>query len=61
MKGDASLRRQQKVELIREEFKKSPENPFNQEGVGRFDMSKEEMREVRERERERKEGLLGGT
>lgn len=56
MKG---LRRQQRVDVIRKEFERSAENPFNQVSVG-FDASKEEVREVREKEREKVEGRLGG-
>ncbi|KAI4173526.1 MAG: hypothetical protein LQ343_002864 [Gyalolechia ehrenbergii] len=55
MKG---LRRQQRVDVIRKEFEKSGENPFNQVSVG-FDASKEEVREVREKEREKVEKRLG--
>lgn len=57
MKDEGGLRRQQKVELIRKEFEKSAENPFNAM-VGRFDMSKEEMAELRQREKEGKEARL---
>ena len=60
MQGEKGLRRQQKVDLIRKEFEKHPENPFNQT-TGRFDMTKEEMNELREKEREKKEGLLTGS
>ncbi|KAL8718327.1 MAG: hypothetical protein Q9225_004524 [Loekoesia sp. 1 TL-2023] len=55
MKG---LRRQQRVDVIRKEFEKSPENPFNQVSVG-FDASKEEIKEIRQREREKVEARLG--
>ena len=55
MKG---LRRQQRIDVIRKEFEKSPENPFNQVSVG-FDASKDEVREVREKEREKVEKRLG--
>ncbi|KAK4543258.1 hypothetical protein LTR36_005808 [Oleoguttula mirabilis] len=54
------LRRQQKQDQIRKEFEKHPDNPFNQV-AGRYDMSKEELKELRESEKERKEGLLTGT
>ncbi|KAI4193292.1 MAG: hypothetical protein LQ350_008390 [Teloschistes chrysophthalmus] len=56
MKG---LRRQQRVDVVRKEFERSGENPFNQVSVG-FDASREEVREVRERERVKVEGRLGG-
>ena len=45
------LRLQQRKELLRKEFEKSEENPFNQVTV-RFDASKEEVEEARRRERE---------
>lgn len=44
------LRRAQRIELVKKEFEKAPENPFNMVSV-RFDASREEVREVRERER----------
>lgn len=59
MKDDKGLRRQQKVDMIRKEFEKSPENPFNQVS-GRYDMSKEELKELKEAERQKKEELLSG-
>lgn len=59
MKDDKGLRRQQKVELIRKEFEKSDENPFNQVS-GTYNMSKEELRELKEGEKEKKEAMLTG-
>lgn len=59
MKDEKGLRRQQKVEQIRKEFEKHPDNPFNQV-AGRFDMSKEEIKELQESERAKKEALLTG-
>ncbi|KAL8932893.1 MAG: hypothetical protein Q9216_006627 [Gyalolechia sp. 2 TL-2023] len=56
MKG---LRRQQRVDIVRKEFERSAENPFNQVSVG-FDASREEVREVRAMEREKVERRLGG-
>ena len=47
------------MELCRKEFEKSPENPFNQVS-GQFDSTREEMMELARKEREKKEGLLGG-
>lgn len=55
MKG---LRRQQRIDVIRKEFERSPENPFNQVSVG-FDASKDEIREVKQKEREKVEQRLG--
>ncbi|KAL1953603.1 hypothetical protein VTO42DRAFT_2550 [Malbranchea cinnamomea] len=51
------LRRQQRVEIIRKEFEKSEENPFNQVTVA-FDASKEEVERVREAERAKIESRL---
>ena len=53
------LRKQQRVEIVRKEFERSPENPFNQLSA-RFDTTKGEMKEMREREREGVEERLGG-
>jgi len=60
MKDEKGLRRQQKIEEIRKEFEKHPDNPFNQV-AGTYNMSKEEMKDLREGEKARKEGLLTGT
>ncbi|KAI9786564.1 MAG: hypothetical protein M1816_007888 [Peltula sp. TS41687] len=54
------LRRNQRIELVKKEFEKSPENPFNQVNA-RFDSSKEEVRELREGERRRVEERLVGS
>ncbi|KAI9780970.1 MAG: hypothetical protein M1839_006409 [Geoglossum umbratile] len=51
------LRLQQRKEVVRKEFEKSKENPFNQV-TARFDASKEEVEDVRRREREVVEGRL---
>lgn len=58
MKDERGLRRQQKIDQIRKEFEKSPDNPFNQGLVGRFDMTKEEARELREQKRDETEARL---
>lgn len=52
------LRKQQRVEIVRKEFERSGENPFNQLSA-RFDTTKEEVRELRERERREVEERLG--
>ena len=57
MKG---LRRQQRIEVVRKEFEKSPENPFNMVSA-RFDATKEEVREIKAGVRENVEGRLGGA
>jgi Coiled-coil domain-containing protein 124 /Oxs1 len=46
------LRKQQRVEIVRKEFEKSEENPFNQAGIVGWDASKEEIKEAREKARE---------
>ena len=51
------LRRQQRVDLIRKEFEKSPENPFNQVSA-QFDSTKEEIKEIKVQEREKAEARL---
>ena len=45
--------------MIRKEFEKSPENPFNQVNA-QFDTTKEEIREIRAKEREKTEARLVG-
>ncbi|RMY75301.1 hypothetical protein D0863_02676 [Hortaea werneckii] len=57
MKEEKGLRRQQKIDQIRKEFDKHPDNPFNQVS-GSYNMSKEEMNELRESERAKKEAML---
>lgn len=51
------LRRNQRVEIIRKEFEKSEENPFNQVNVA-FDATKDEIEAVRQAERAKIEGRL---
>lgn len=58
MKDDKGLRRQQKIEQIRKEFEKHPDNPFNQVSA-KFDSTKEEMAQLRENERQKVETRLG--
>lgn len=57
MKDEKGLRRQQKVDQIRKEFEKHPENPFNQVSAT-YNMSKEEIAALRESEKEKKERRL---
>lgn len=59
MKDEKGLRRQQKIDQIRKEFEKHPENPFNQVAAT-YNMSKEELRELRESEKAKIEGRLQG-
>ncbi|BCR86714.1 DUF1014 domain protein [Aspergillus chevalieri] len=51
------LRRQQRIDLIRKEFDKSDENPFNQVHVA-FDSTREEIAHVRDAERKKVESRL---
>lgn len=46
------LRKQQRIEIVKKEFEKSEENPFNQAGNVRFDASKEELHEARSKFKE---------
>lgn len=59
MKDEKGLRRQQKIDQIRKEFEKHPDNPFNQVAAS-YNMSKEEINELRASEKAKKEGLLTG-
>lgn len=52
------LRLQQRKDKVRKEFEKSPENPFNQV-TARFDSTKEELSDIRQKERNKIEGRLG--
>lgn len=46
------LRKQQRVEIVRKEFERSEENPFNQAGNVRYDASRDELHETRRTVRE---------
>lgn len=48
-KEHPGLRKNQRVEICRKEFERSPENPFNQQGNIRFDATKEELEAERQR------------
>ncbi|PLB48923.1 DUF1014 domain protein [Aspergillus steynii IBT 23096] len=52
------LRRQQRIELVKKEFEKSDENPFNQAHVA-FDATRDEIANVRDAERKKVEARLG--
>ncbi|KAK2063516.1 DUF1014-domain-containing protein [Colletotrichum caudatum] len=52
------LRLQQRKDKIRKEFEKSPENPFNQV-TARFDATKEELAEIKHKEKSKIEVRLG--
>lgn len=60
MKDDKGLRRQQKIDQIRKEFEKHPDNPFNQVSAS-YNMTKEEIAALKEGERTKKELRLGGN
>lgn len=51
------LRKQQRIDLIRKEFERSPENPFNQANA-RFDSTRDEIRDMKDQEREKVEARL---
>jgi len=53
------LRKQQRIDIIRKEFEKSPDNPFNQANA-RYDSTRDDIRELKEREREKTEARLVG-
>lgn len=52
------LRQNQKKEKIRKEFEKHEDNPFNQVTVS-YDASKDEIKQIKERERSKIETRLG--
>ncbi|KIW12556.1 hypothetical protein PV08_09833 [Exophiala spinifera] len=41
------LRKQQRIEIVRKEFERSEENPFNQAGNVRYDASKDQLAEAK--------------
>ncbi len=51
------LRKKQREDMIRKEFERSPENPFNQVNA-KFDTTKEELRDMKEQERDKVEARL---
>jgi Coiled-coil domain-containing protein 124 /Oxs1 len=57
MKGEKGLRRNQKIEQIRKEFEKHPDNPFNQASA-KYNASRDEVKEIREKEKEKVEARL---
>lgn len=60
MKDEKGLRRQQKVELIRKEFEKHPDNPFNQVSA-RYNATRDELQELKDSIRDETENRLAGT
>jgi len=59
MKDEKGLRRNQKIEQIRKEFEKHPDNPFNQVSAT-YDARKEDLAAIKESEKDRKEKMLTG-
>lgn len=59
MKNDKGLRRNQKIELIRKEFEKHPDNPFNKANA-QFNTTKGELNQIQDEEKERTERRLTG-
>jgi hypothetical protein len=60
MKDEKGLRRQQKIDQIRKEFEKHPDNPFNQVSAA-YNSSRDDMKAIQESEKEKKEKRLAGT
>lgn len=54
------LRLGQMKELIKKEFEKSPENPFNQAGIISYDATKDEIEAKKMEEHDKVEARLAG-
>lgn len=54
------LRLGQMKELIKKEFEKSPENPFNQAGIISYDATRDEIEAKKIEEHEKVEARLAG-
>ncbi|CAD0054775.1 unnamed protein product [Aureobasidium pullulans] len=50
MKDDKGLRRQQKIEQIRKEFEKHPDNPFNQANAS-YNSTRDDLQQIRDSEK----------
>ena len=59
MKDEKGLRRQQKIDQIRKEFEKHPDNPFNQVSAA-YNSTREDIAALREGEKSKIETRLGG-
>jgi hypothetical protein len=57
MADEKGLRRNQKIEQIRKEFEKHPDNPFNQVS-GKYNSTREELRDIGQQERQKVEDRL---
>lgn len=55
------LRLGQMKELIKKEFEKSPENPFNQAGIISYDATRDEIEAKKKEEHEKVEARLAGV
>ncbi|KAL1651852.1 hypothetical protein SLS61_005223 [Didymella pomorum] len=60
MKDEKGLRRNQKIDQIRKEFEKHPDNPFNQVNAS-YNATREEMSAIKENVKEGKEKRLAGN
>ena len=60
MADEKGLRKNQKIERIRKEFEKHPDNPFNQVNAT-YNSSRDELAEIREKEKEKTEKRLAGS
>ncbi|KAF2642510.1 hypothetical protein P280DRAFT_467854 [Massarina eburnea CBS 473.64] len=60
MKDEKGLRRQQKIDQIRKEFEKHPDNPFNQVSAS-YNATREELQDLKDGERVKKEKRLVGS
>jgi hypothetical protein len=60
MKDEKGLRRNQKIDQIRKEFEKHPDNPFNQVNAS-YNATREEMSAIRDTVKEGKEKRLAGN
>lgn len=59
MEGEKGLRRNQKVDQIRKEFEKHPDNPFNQVSAA-YNSTRDDITLLREAEKNKIETRLGG-
>ena len=55
-----ALEERKKIDQIRKEFEKHPDNPFNQVS-GKYNSTREELAEIQESERAKKEKRLGSV
>ncbi|KAK7518353.1 coiled-coil domain-containing protein [Phyllosticta citriasiana] len=60
MKDEKGLRRNQKIDQIRKEFEKHPDNPFNQVSAS-YNATREEVAEIKQQERAKVEKRLAGA